>query len=264
MNNCVLEYFQKNSKSKLEDVIFLDDNLTLSFEELKKLASNFPRAWYELSKLNIDDRIEFTCEYILKTLPYSPKVYQKIYDFFLNIEDITVVFSKKTNENYIAELVYSMKNDSTFFRGLPPLDNESIAFINRKFNEILPQDYLNFLKIHRGFSKNFDTGIIDAENLYFVTSEMISLIETQNKIITCNNEKIDPKDLIFFYQSFGKLDFQCFYTKWYLMSDIGNVYFSFSDSSVSNYIDKNASLENMAFFTFLDWLIFYLEMIDEI
>jgi hypothetical protein len=224
---------------------------------------NFPKAWYELSNLVLSDRIEFSREFCLKTLPYSPHIFQLVYEFFFNLEDICIIITKKINEqNYFVELVYSMKNDSTFFRGRPPLSNEKISLINRQFKDILPRDFLAFLKIHNGFAKNADTGIIEAENIYYLTKQMKELIESQKKTIQCDQKVVDPNDLIFFYQSYQKMDFQCFYTRWFPFGEMGNVFYSYSDSSISNYLDKTRWTENLSFPTFLDWLMFYLEVME--
>lgn len=263
MNQSIFEYYQKDSDSEFVDVIYVDEKNNKSFDKLSELAYNFPRAWYELSRLSVTDRIEFSREFCLKTLPYSPDIYQLIYEFFLNLDDISIIMSKKANEEkYLVELVYSMQNNSTFFRGKPPLDEESIRDLNMQFNDILPSDFLAFLKIHNGFAKNADTGIINAENILDITIQMQDLIENQKKLILSNNQTIDPNDLIFFYQSYQRVDFQCFYTRWFPYSEIGNVYYSYNDNSISNFYDKNSWAENLAFPTFLDWLIFYLEILD--
>jgi len=263
MNKSIIEYYQKNSDSGFIDVIIVDEKTSKSFEDLKILTYNFPKAWFELSKLQITDKIEFSRDFCLKTLPYSPDVYSSIYDFFLNLDDICVILTKKKDDKkYLVELVYSMQSNSTFFRGKPPLNDESIRYVNRQFNDILPKDFLAFLKIHSGFAKNADTGIIEANNMFEVTNQMKELIEEQNKIISSNQHMIDPNDLIFFYQSYQKVDFQCFYTKWFPYSETGNVYYSYNDNTISNYHNKNLWAENLAFPTFLDWLLFYLEIMD--
>lgn len=259
MNRLALKYYMKNQESGFEDVIIVDPK-THKFEDLQKLSQNFPRAWFELSALELKDRIDFSTDFCLKTLPYAPNTYQLIYDFFLKLEDISVVLTKKPNHLYRVELVYSMQNDATFFRGQPPLDDEKISGVNNLFDDILPEDFLKFLKIHSGFAKNSDTGILEAENIFEITKYLRELIKSQNKTIRSASDIIDPKDLIFFYQSYNTMDFQCFLTSWYPVSQMGNVYFSFMDSTVSDY--KNSSSENLSFASFLDWLMFYLEIMD--
>jgi hypothetical protein len=263
MNQSIFEYYKKNSDSNFIDVIIVDEKISKTFEELKSLTFNFPKAWYELSKLSITDKIEFSRDFCLKTLPYSPEIYPLIYDFFVNLNDIFVIMTKKKEEQkYLVELVYSIQNDSTFFRGRPPLDSEQIRYVNSQFNDILPSDFLSFLKIHSGFSKNADSGIIPAEDMFDVTTNMIELIESQKRVILSNQKVVDPNDLIFFYQSYQRVDFQCFYSRWFPYSDVGNVYYSYNEDSISNFNDKNTWSENLAFPTFLNWLIFYLEIMD--
>jgi len=259
MNRLAIEYFKKDQDSGFDDVIIVDPK-THTFDALQKLAKNFPKAWYELSSLSLKDRLDFSTAFCLKTLPYTPNTYQLIYDFFLKLDDVTVVLTKKKNHPCKVELVYSMKNDLTFFRGQPPLNDEIISQINAKFKNTLPRDYLKFLKIHSGFAKNSDTGILEAENIFEITNHLRELIKLQNKTIKSDSNFIDPKDLIFFYQSFDQMEFQCFLASWYPILEMGNVSFSYVDSTISNY--KDSSAESLSFPTFLDWLMFYLEIMD--
>ncbi len=259
MNRLALEFYQKNQASGFVDVIIVDTKIH-KMEGLQKFVKNFPKAWYELISLNLQDRMEFSSDFCLKTLPYIPNIYQLVCDFFFKMEDISVVLTKKMNHPYKVELVYSMQNDTTFFRGLPPLSDADICQINNQFNDILPVDYLKFLKIHSGFAKNSDTGILEAENIFEITNHMRDLIKSQNKMIKSNSHVIDPEDLIFFYQSYDKMDFQCFLASWYPVSQMGNVFFSYVDGTISNY--QNNLFENLSFPTFLDWLMFYLEIMD--
>ena len=54
------------------------------------------------------------------------------------------------------------------------------------------------------------------------------------------------------------MDFQCFYLDWYPELNIGNVFFSSKDNTISQY--KNVQNgHDLAFYSFLDWLFFYLE-----
>lgn len=263
MNRSVFEYYQKNTDNGFEDVIVIEENFEKSFEDVQKLAFYFPKAWYELSQLSLSDRIEFSRDFCLKTLLYSPHIYQLVYDFFLRLEDINVIMTQRQkDQKFLVELVYSMGNDSTFFRGKPPLKSEDINFISREFNDILPGDFLSFLKIHNGFAKNADTGVIEAEKISEITKQMQDLIESQKTGVFCKGKAIDPKDLIFFYQSYQKIDFQCFYNRWFPLSEMGNVYYSYADSSISDFSNKETLAENMAFPTFLDWFMFYLEIMD--
>jgi len=42
----------------------------------------------------------------------------------------------------------------------------------------------------------------------------------------------------------------------------GNVCYSLTEQVISDFHDRNAWPENLAFPTFLDWLIFYMEVIE--
>ena len=56
--------------------------------------------------------------------------------------------------------------------------------------------------------------------------------------------------------------FQCFWLEWYPEDEMGNVYYSGVANTISDLAAKATSAENMAFPTFTDWLMFYLETIE--
>jgi hypothetical protein len=70
---------------------------------------------------------------------------------------------------------------------------------------------------------------------------------------------VDPGTLVPFYESSGLNSFQCFYADWYPGSEMGNLYFSGLDYTVSDLTRQSAWEENGAFPTFLEWLASYLE-----
>jgi hypothetical protein len=80
-------------------------------------------------------------------------------------------------------------------------------------------------------------------------------------IKTSDGIEVDPKTLIPFYESFGMPFFQCFWTEWYPEEEMGNVYYSGVSKKILVAEDERPSEENMAFPTFLDWLMFYLERV---
>ncbi len=259
MNSSALKYFSKDNSS-FEDIIILDEN-NLDFEKAKNLAKDLPKAWYELSKISKEDRIEFSRDFCLKTLPYYPHIYSFVYDFFNSLEDLNIVLVKEKGVDfYRSQLVYSLKEDRAFFRGYPPI-NQDVGEINSQFQNLLPSDYLIFLKIHNGFCKNSDTGIFKAELLNDVAAEFQNLVMNKNGQIKCGSTFIDPKTLIPFYQCYGRDAFQCFYTEWFPQGEMGNVYYSGPDNAISDFKNNLNSSENLAFPTFLDWLIFYLDII---
>jgi hypothetical protein len=56
--------------------------------------------------------------------------------------------------------------------------------------------------------------------------------------------------------------FQCFWGEWYPEREMGNVYYSGFTRSISDYTQFGVGVETMAFETFTDWLMFYLETIE--
>jgi len=266
MNSAVYEYFQKRGSDKGEfvDVILLDDESFLSYDDVLKMVSYFPKGWYELSRLPILDRIEFTAQYWQTILPFYPHVNNFLIKFFDRVDDVAVFLTKKQGHNsFYPELVYSMNNETTFFRGGIPVSDEGLVILNEQFSGILPHDYRSFLKIHNGFAKNQDFGLIKAENLKLFSERMQTSLTDERRAILCGNKKVEPKNLIFFYQDFDFESFQCFFTDWVPLGEVGNVYFSMRDRTISNCKGCEELEEKLAFYTFLDWLVFYLEEIEE-
>lgn len=74
-----------------------------------------------------------------------------------------------------------------------------------------------------------------------------------------NGEQLNPRNLIPFYVSFGQHCYQCFWKEWFEESEIGNVYYSGIEHSLSEPQQGQDADINMAFPTFLGWLMFYLE-----
>ena len=56
--------------------------------------------------------------------------------------------------------------------------------------------------------------------------------------------------------------FQCFFAAWTPNEQAENVYYSMIEKTPSDISDRNSWQENLAFPTFLDWLIFYKESIE--
>lgn len=260
MNSSALKFFKNDQNFK--GLIILDKSFK-DFEDLKKKADSLPRAWYELSHLTIKDRIEFSRDFVLKVLPYIPHVYSFIFDFFSYLEDISIILTKKNeNDSYIPQLVYLLKNSDVFYRGFPPAAISTINDVNNQFKNLLPVDYLNFAKIHSGFCKNEDTGVFKIEILKSASEEFQNLIVNKDKSIKAGSRFIDSKSLIPFYQCYSKDAFQCFNMEWFPKGEVGNVYYSGSDNAISDYHNNLSWSENLAFPTFLDWLIFYLDAMD--
>jgi hypothetical protein len=215
------------------EVIALHESPNWQWEEIQQKMPSFPKGWYELARLSLEDRIEFVREFWLSTLPFVSHIHAFLNAFFDKLDDIGV---------YLTQSQF----DSEFHK--------------RDFNDVLPEDYLSFLKIHDRFSKHSDTGIIRSSAMRSTYEKIQEKI--QNEPIYSGKQLIDPKELIPFYESFGQPSFQCFYLGWTPMNGVGNVYFSMAESSISDVHDQNSLTENLAFPSFLDWLIFYLEAIE--
>lgn len=257
MNSTVFEYYRKG-KGHFSEVILLDDESNMPWEKVEKMSPDMPKGWFELCHLSEDDRISFICDYWQKMLPYSPKVHDFLTSFFARIDDVAVfLFQKKENSTFEAELVYSLKNEK-FLRGSVPIGEGALFNLQKKFLSILPNDYLSFLRLHNGFGRSNDRGILSAENVKAVTDKMCAFIEESGKTVSSGNRVVNPKSLIFFYEDCGQNAFQCFLDEWYPAGDIGNVYFSTSDFSISDYKAFGLA-DRLAFPSFLDWLMVYLE-----
>ena len=70
---------------------------------------------------------------------------------------------------------------------------------------------------------------------------------------------IDPENLIPFYEDYGLNSFQCFFADWYPNSEMGNVYLSGINYTISDTSDRRNWSEVKAFPHFLGWLVDYLE-----
>jgi hypothetical protein len=78
------------------------------------------------------------------------------------------------------------------------------------------------------------------------------------RILKSGAVSVDPSALYPFYEVYGLASFQCFYADWYPTSEMGNVYFSAIDFTLSDLSEERNWADQLAFPTFLDWLIDYL------
>ncbi len=102
------------------------------------------KGWYELSRLQPSDRVEFTRDYWISKLPYHPTSLDSITRFFERIEDIGIVIAQKHfNDRNQAHMIYALKEGSGFFHGGPAMtDEESVALQESYEDVILPEDYI--------------------------------------------------------------------------------------------------------------------------
>lgn len=268
----IKEFYRQSSddfpSGNFHKVIALNDSPDISWEALKAKVPRLKRGWYELAHLSSSDRIEFIRDFWLATLPYHPKMQEFIIRFFNSLDDIVIFITQKQfDDEFEAQMIYSVANNGGFFRGCSPASEEEIADFQKQFPDfIFPSDYLAFLRIHNGFCKATDsTGIFKSMQMMENYQRFQSMIETMDSRVTTERGiSVNPKTLIPFYESFGMPFFQCFWGDWYPqnVTGMGNVYFSVTSKTISdplNYEDS-ASL-NMAYTTFTDWLMFYLERI---
>ncbi|GAB4235764.1 MAG: hypothetical protein Tsb0021_15370 [Chlamydiales bacterium] len=239
-----------------------NDVFKVDWETLNELDSHLNKGWYELAQLSSQDRVEFSREYWMTQLPYAPHVHQAISRFFDSLDDIGIfVVQKKYGDPFFSEMVYSVANKG-FYHGKTGASDEDIALLQQVFpDHIIPEDYLAFLKIHNGFSKSVDTGILSTHNIEPSYRIFQELLDSKEPLKYANGKIIDPKNLIPFYESFGMPIFQCFWTDWYPQQEMGNVYYSGYTHTISDITQSDAETESLAFPTFAEWLAFYLESV---
>lgn len=266
MNNHVKEFYGLDNRlveTPFRDVIFLNDNKNLSFEAILEKCPNFPKGYFELCRLNIKDRIEFVASFWEKTLTLEPHMGTFFQGFFSSLEDIGVLLVRKDiDPNYQCHFIYSLDDDHTFYKGLPSVNNNELETLRGQFQEILPEDYLAFLKIHDSFSKDGDLGLIPSKNLLRERMLLQTKLEALPQKVFFQGKPLELDGLIPFYKSFGLDVYQCFVKDWNLEKNMGNTLFSLSEGYLSDYNDPLSRAKNLAFPTFLDWLIFYMEVID--
>jgi len=268
MNSHVYRYYRKLSDEDtpirlFHEVINLNEATDLSWLDASKKVPKLPKGWFELSRLSVADRIEFTKEFWLNHLPFTPKVHEYLEYFFSGLDDVGVYLTQLLFDSpFECEIVYSLRDGSCFFHGYAPCLESQISSLRKEFHDNLPEDFLSFLLIHDGFSKHNDTGIIRSAEMIPVWHQLQHELEKENAVIFCKDRIIDPKGLIPFYQFFGTYNYQCFYADWRPTQEVGNVFYSQNEHNISDFHDFRFWQENLAFPTFLDWLVFYLEGIE--
>lgn len=268
MDKHIKKYFTHSSDPgsswNYHKVIILNEDHKLDWNNACKLAPGICKGWYELAHLNSVDRIEFTRDFWLAQLPYHPKINDFLMRFFASLDDIIVFLTQqKFDDPFRAQLVYSLKNDIGFFRGFSPATDSEILTLKKQFPEItFPVDYLAFLQIHNGFSKTTDcTGLTRSIKMKETYDNFQNVLSEENALTTNKGLPVNPTKLIPFYESFGMPFLQCFWEEWYPENEMGNVYYSSTTKTISDIDDGESYSENMSFPTFLDWLMFYMEII---
>ena len=270
--NKIVQYYYKEfnvndpSPGHFHKVIVLNEHTNLTFDDVTLMCPKFPKGWFELSKLSPSLRIEFVRDHWYQKLPYIANFSQYLSHFFETIEDIDILLTKKSFEDvFDEEMVYTLKGEKGFFRARGPASDEAIGLVQKKIGTLLlPKDYTHFLKIHDGFSKSTDTGMIRVIKLVEVYDALLAFLAPLDPIVSCEAKAIGPKNLIPFYESFGLHGYQCFFADWYPEQEMGNIYYSGIEHRVSDYKNRELWVENLAFPTFLDWLLFYIKGVEEV
>lgn len=257
-------YSEETPNGHFHRVVALHEEPVVDWEEASNLVPTLCRGWYELARLSVQDRIEFTREFWISKLPYHPKLTDFLIGFFDSLDDIGVfLIQKKYGDPFEVTMVYSLAGNSGFFHGEPPASEADIIQLQKEFPDyILPRDYLAFLQIHNGFAKQMDTGLIKSTLMKECYDKFQMILSEEDQLSTNKNKPVNPHALIPFYQSFNLPFFQCFWSEWYPEQEMGNVYYSGFDKTIFACVKKMDCDETMAFETFLDWLMFYLEKIE--
>lgn len=255
MNSLVRKFFAGNEEVAFKESLFLSEDPNAKWDEASKKAPDLPRGWFELSRVSPQDRVEFTRDFWLDRMPYHPSAHPAFFEFFEQLDDVAVVITRrKGDELFVSELVYSLADGSTFFRGKPPCKEGDLHELKNEIDVSLPHDYLSFVKIHNGFGKLSEMGLFEIEEIAHARRRVMDLLLQTDKRV-----QADPGALIPFFEALGLSSFQCFYTDWYPGSEMGNVYLSGIDYTLSDVSDKKGWAENLAFPTFSEWLAYYLQ-----
>lgn len=260
MNSLIRQFFSGSKEGQFKEVRFLNEEPNATWEEISKVAFDLPRGWFELSRVSPQDRIDFTRDFWLDRIPYHPSAHPAFFEFFEQLDDVGVVLTRKmADEPMDAELVYSLADGSTFFRGRPPCGDADIQELRNEIDVSLPRDYLSFLKIHNGFGKLSEMGLLEIQEIADARRRVIEMILKTEKRVRSGELIVDAGALFPFFEALGLSSFQCFYSDWYPGSEMGNVYLSGIDYTISDVSNKKSWVENLAFPTFSEWLSYYLQ-----
>ncbi len=258
MNSLAKKYYEVGGESDVQEVVFLSAQNTFDWKEISQKVSDMPRAWFELSRISKEDRIEFVSTLWETQLPFHPMIHARIRRFFSRLDDIAILIVRR-DFTYFAEMVYSIGDNSSFFRGFPPLGEEDISILTNELGVRLPSDYLSFLCLHNGFGKLAEPGIFRIEEMERARQDVRKILTHRDKVIRCKGHIIDPEALIPFYEDYGFNSFQCFFSDWYPNSEMGNVYLSGINYTMSDIADQSIWADQLAFTSFVEWLTVYLE-----
>lgn len=268
MDQHVKDYFcqfsEKSPQGQFHKVIVLHDAPDGDFDIIARSLPPECHGWLELAQLPTSDRIEFVREFWLGKLRSCPRLVAFLVSFFDTLEDIGIyVTQARFDDPLECHMVYSLPNDTGFFRGKPPITEDRLLQIQEYFSEwVIPSDYLAFLQVHDGFAKTTDcTGLTMSRKMIHSYERFQEYLIQQDTLKTTAGRVVDIKSLIPFYESFGMPFYQCFWGEWHPESEMGNVYYSGLAHAINDPESNTGTEEQMAFPTFADWLVFYLEKI---
>ncbi len=113
-----------------------------------------------------------------------------------------------------------------------------------------------FIKIHNGFGKLSELNLLNLEDIPSARRKIREMVLKAPHPVKSGETVVDPSSLVPFFEVSGLSSYQCFYADWYPGNEMGNVYFSGIDYTVSNTSKREAWYDNGAFPTFLEWLLF--------
>ncbi len=258
VNSLAKKHYEMGGDSNVQEVIYLSEEKNINWDEISEKVPDLPRSWFELSRIPTEERIEFVADSWLSRLSFNPMATPYISRFFSRLDDIAILIVKRDFE-YSVEMIYSFSDNSSFFRGFPPLGEEDVRLMKREVGVNLPRDFLVFIRLHNGFGKLTEPGIIRAEDLMTAREGVRRILTNADKVIQWQGQVIDPESLIPFYEDYGLNSFQCFFSDWYPNSEMGNVYLSGINYTISDTANRIFWSEQMAFSSFLEWLAMYLE-----
>lgn len=264
MDRHLLDYYTARSPQYpagyFHAVIDLETHLKMGWEKLVQICPSLPHGWFELVHLADVDRIELMQEHWLLKISPHPKIKEAIAQFFLSLDHIGVFLSQRNYDDpFEPELIYRLSGSGEFFRGRPGATAEEIGALQKEFVEyILPLDYTSFLRIHDGFSKWRDKGLLGSQDLALACIDLQELLERTS--VSISHLSVPSRSLIPFYQSLQGADFQCFWNDGTSLQRLGEGIEPPPTLGVVSIMDPKKEIRS--FPTFLDWLIFYLEKID--
>lgn len=258
MNSLARKFFTVNKEFK--EVRILSEEPNTTWDQISSVAYDLPRGWFELSRVTPADRVDFTRDFWLDRMPYHPSAHPGFFEFFEQLDDVAVVLVRRREDEPLdAELVYSLADESCFFRGKPPCTESVLHELKGELEINLPRDFLSFSRIHNGFGKLSEMGVIEVDEIAHARRRVMDLLIQTDKRVKSGTHDVDPGALIPFFEALGLSSFQCFYTDWYPGNEMGNVYLSGIDYILSDVSDKKTWVENLAFPTFSEWLAYYLQ-----